>query len=172
MNKKAFTLLEMLITLMLVSLIFSLILILLKAVGVEGVIWGKKSEKLFRQIDTFFQLKHQLEGLSSPLKFEIQKKQKKLIFSSTQGISFRGLVDVCYVYEDGILYYSEKVSGLKKKNFCRNDLTPIGGFGNFSVKVFVRGKWIKGSFLESPEKVIIKLGTFEVFVTPKIGKSL
>jgi len=169
--QKGFTLIEVLIVLILTSLVFGIVLLVLKVAGISGIRYDKKSDLIRQNLLIYYRLKHQLEGAMEFLQFKTTPNEKILKFYTTQGYTYPGNVEVCYKYINGTLYYAEQIEGLKDEKLCENSTYAIGTFKSFVVKCYYKGKIYNQTFTGGiPEKVEIVLGKIKILATPKWRK--
>ncbi len=193
---KAFTLLEVLVVLLLVSLIFTVVFSVFRSTGIGALSLTKDAEALKQKAFLKYRLKHQLEGLIRD--FELKKEEDGeiyLSFVTSVGEVYSGVVQVYYRFADNKLFYCEKpfqnveadfisahnISGGDKpllyrvfqNSFsCEKKEYVVGNFNKFKVRVFYRGRWYseEESFRGKPEKVEITLDNTKLIAIVRVGQ--
>ncbi len=165
-KRKGFTLLEVLVVFILVSLIFVVVYESFKVTGEGGVIFIRKGDRLSSRLELFYRLKHQLEGVLK--NFGVKKENSTWIvsFVTTQGEFYRGVVLANYFFKNNRIYYCEYPYYPGELFKCKKERGFIGKVKKFDMKVLYNGKWLdlrkdikeKGIFIGIPEKVKIRLG--------------
>jgi len=170
---KGFTLIEVLIVLMLISLLFSVVLLVFKVAGIHGIIYEKEAEILRNEAVLFYKLKHQLESSEN---INLEKRGKEIILKilTPDGESISGLVDACYIYANNTLYYEEKLNGLKEKDFCTSLKNPIARIRKFKVQIFKAGRTYTEDtgFTGIPDKIRLELNNLIINAQPRFAEVL
>ncbi len=173
-TNKGFTLLEVLVVLILVSLIFSVVLTVVKGIGGGALELKNQAEELKNNIYLSFRIKQQLESLYRNLALEQREDGLYLGFVTASGEVYRGIVKVRYRFSDGKLFYCESLYTYNDLLSCENGheyfLTKLN---NFKVRIFYRGKWFEGkNFYGQPEKIEVYINKYRIITKVHVGRRM
>ncbi|NPA40002.1 MAG: prepilin-type N-terminal cleavage/methylation domain-containing protein [Thermodesulfobacteria bacterium] len=171
--ERGFTLVEVLVVLILVSLLFSVILLVFKVAGIHGIIYEREAEKLRNEAFLFYELKHQLESSQG---IEVKRVGNRVILEITtpDGESVPGIVDACYIYANQTLYYEEKLHGLEEKDFCTLLKNPVARVLKLKIRIRKAGKIYteEEGFKGIPDEVRLTLDDVVINAKPKFAEVL
>ncbi len=171
--KKGFTLFEILVVLLLVSILFGVVISVVRSVGQGSLVIKEEAEKLREKVYLAYRLKHQLEGLKRNLILKKDEENFYLAFVTSSGEVYPGVVKVRYRFSEGKLFYCESLYTFNDLLSCEKDSeTLVGHFKSFKVKVFYRGRWYPEDkdFSGIPEKVKIFLDDTQIIAEIWIGR--
>jgi prepilin-type N-terminal cleavage/methylation domain-containing protein len=164
-KKKGFTLLEVLIVFILVSLIFVVIYESFKITGEGGFLFSKKGDELSFKLELFYRLKHQLEGVLKNFGMKKENSTYILSFVTSQGEIYRGVVSANYFFKDNKIFYCENPYYSGELFKCKKEKSFLGRVQNWDIKVLYNGRWFdikedvreERPFIGIPEKVKVSL---------------
>jgi len=170
-RNRGFTLPEVLVVLLLISLIFGAVLAVLVSVGRGSLEADRRAGELDRRAFLLYRLRHQLEGALRGLRLERREDGLYLAFVTPVGEVHPGVVGVRYRYAEGRLYYCENPYPRADLLFCEEGKEfSLGDFEDFEVRVFSQGKWREGFGGGLPEKVEILLGDSRMVIPLRVGE--
>ncbi|RUM32900.1 MAG: prepilin-type cleavage/methylation domain-containing protein [Aquifex sp.] len=152
-TSEAFTLVEVLIVLSIISLIFTLLFTSLTRVVGVSLDTVKTSEKLKEEMLLFWELKRSFVGAK-----EILIKEGREVYLITSGGNrYKGVVKKAYIFKDNYLYLYEFPYPIGSIDFYEEDkLMKIGKFASFRVYALdSQGK--HENFKGIPPYVIVEL---------------
>ncbi|WP_297057601.1 prepilin-type N-terminal cleavage/methylation domain-containing protein [Thermosulfurimonas sp.] len=170
---RGFTLLEILVVLLLLSLIFGTVVAVFRSAGRGALTLQQDAEHLYRKILLSYRLRYQIEGLLRSFRLERREDGLYMGFITSVGETYPGVVQVRYRYEDKELFYCEKPYPYGEIFSCdEGQEVSLGIFENFKIKVFYKGRWWSEDegFFGSPEKVEVNLEGTRMIVSVRVGR--
>ena len=137
---KAFTLLEILVVILILSVFFSTLTFLFKSSFDTASEVLTKNRELQRDIDIFWQLTRAIYGAQKLL----LHNGSELYLITTGGIFYPGVVKAVYLYKNGTLYYYEfpyPYGSLESYN--SSELKALGRFDNFALIALYGNREVK-----------------------------
>lgn len=150
--KKAFTLIEVLLVLVLMGLFFGILSYSFYSSTRNAYLLSESSQLTKEEVLLFWDLQRKLVGAS-----DLYIKKDALFMITSSGDYYQGVVRCAYIYKDGWLYYYEFPYPYGDISFYEGDkLIKVGKFKDLSFKAFFNGKYME-EFKGLPQWIEVSL---------------
>ncbi len=169
---RGFTLLEVLVVLLLLSLIFGTVVTTFPTAGRGALTLRRDADRLYQRVFLTYRLRHQIEGILRSFRLEKREDGLYMGFITSSGETYRGVVQVRYRYDGKELFYCENPYPYGEILSCdEGKEISLGTFEDFRVKVFHGGRWWPEDegFSGMPEKVEVDLEDTRMIVPVRVG---
>ncbi len=174
-GRKGFTLLEILVVLLLLSLIFGTVVTVFRTAGQGALLLKRDAERLYQRAFLAYRLRHQLEGLLRSFRLEKREGTLYMGFVTSSGENYPGVVQVRYRYSGGELFYCEKPYPEGEILSCEAGREiRLASLESFEIEIFQGGRWRSGEegFSGRPEKIAFTLEDLKMVVPVRVGRTL
>lgn len=158
-SKKGFTLLEVLLVLVLISLLFGTLSYTYYSALNSSLDLARDSQKLRQEAYLLWNLKRKV--VSAKI---LHMEKDKLFMITSAGDYYDGMVKCAYIYKEGVLYYYEFPYPYGDIKFYEEDkLIKLGKFNAFSFRAYAGGNFYD-TFDGIPELLYVKLDTRQLVI--------
>lgn len=158
-GRKGFTLLEVLLVLILVSLLFGVLSYSFYSFLTNSTSLLADSEKLKQEASLLLNIQRKVLSAKT-----LYMEKDKLFMITPVGDYYEGVIKCAYVYKDKTLYYYEFPYPYGDIRFYEEDkLIKLGRFDTFSIKAYDKGQF-SDTFQGVPQVVYVKLNSHELFI--------